>query len=915
MLVGREGERRLIAGLVATARVGAGAALVLCGEAGIGKTALLDDAAASATGLRLLRATGTRTEAGVPFGGLLQLLRPALVHLDRIPFPQAEALGAALALRPGTDIDRFAVGAATLSLLSRFAEDLPVGVLVDDAHLLDRSSAQALTFAARRLAADPVVLLAAVRPGVTGPFSDAGLAVLPVGGLSTTAAAELVTATGHRLGAGAVQRLCQATGGNPLALLELADEATGLDALPPSAPLAVSASLARAFAGRADRLSAPARTALLVAATGGCHLGPIGGACQSLGVPVEALQEAEGAGLLTLAAGSVAFRHDLVRSAVYSEAPPVTRRAVHRALAAALAAEDDPDRRAWHLGEAAVGPDEDTARALESSATRARDRGAYAVAAVAFDRAACLTPDPNRRAHRLVAGAETAWRAGMRDEADDLLARASRLRQPPALRARAAALRGTITARAGAVETARDELMRAADENADADPDTAIRLLGDAVLACFFLGDTATVVDASNRIDGLTGRARSETARWVGAMACGMAGVLTGHGGPGRIRTAVRQVVAGGPLLTDPTLAPWLVLGPLFLRESTTGRDLVQTVVEDLRQRSDVGGLPFLLFHVARDQATLDRWDLAEISYTEGIALAREAEHTSDLGACLAGLAWLQARQGRETECLAHADEALRISAARHLHLFRAWSLFALGDLHLGGGRLEEAVVEFRRLARLLEELGLVDVDLSPAPELVEALVRLGRREEARPLADSYLARATAKNQPWALARAARTVAVLGPDAAIDELFGSALVHHAGTLDDFERARTQLHLGARLRRARRRADARTPLRAALSTFEALGAAPWADLAAGELRATGETAHRRGASVLRDLTPQELQIARMLSEGRTTRETAAALFLSPKTVEYHLRHVYIKIGVSSRAELADSMSMDPDRGIR
>ncbi len=907
MLVGREGERRLIAGLVAAARVGAGAALVLSGEAGIGKTALLEDAAASATGLRLLRATGTETESGVPFGGLLHLLRPALVHLGRIPSPQAEALGAALALHPGTDGDRFAVGAATLSLLSRFAEDQPVGVLVDDAHLLDRSSAQALAFAARRLAADPVVVLAAVRSGVPGPLSDAGLPVLPVGGLSAAAAVELVTATGHRLGAGAAQRLCEATGGNPLALLELVDEGAGLDGLPPSAPLAVSASLARAFAGRADRLSAPARTALLVAATGGCDLVPIAGACRSLGVPVEALQEAEAAGLLALAAGSVTFRHGLVRSAVYSEAPPATRRAVHRALASALAAEDDPDRRAWHLGEAALGPDEETAGALESAACRARDRGAHAVAAAAFDRAARLTPDPDRRAQRLVAGAETAWRAGMRDEADDLLARASHLGQPPALRARAAALRGTITARTGAVEAARDEWMRAADENADADPDTAIRLLGDAVLACFFLGDTATVVDASNRIHGLTERAASGTARWVGAMARGVAGVLTGRGGPEHIRTAVRQVVPGGPLLTDPALAPWLVLGPLFLRESTTGRELVRTVVEDLRQRTDVGGLPFLLFHVARDQGTRDRWDLAEISYTEGIALAREAGHTSDLSACLAGLAWLEARQGRATQCRAHADEALAISADRHLHLFRAWSLFALGDLHLGGGRPEEAVLEFRRLTRLLDELRFADVDLSPAPELVEALVRLDRREEARTPADSYLARATAKDQPWALARAVRTMAVLGPDETIDELFGSALAHHAGTPDDFERARTQLHLGARLRRARRRTDARTPLRDALRTFEALGAAPWADQAAGELRATGETAHRRGASLLRDLTPQELQIARMLAEGRTTRETAAALFLSPKTVEYHLRHVYIKLGVSSRSELADSVS--------
>ncbi|WP_100499597.1 ATP-binding protein [Geodermatophilus chilensis] len=906
MLVGRDRERRRIQALLAAARVGAGAALVLSGEAGIGKTALLDDAAASATGLHLLRATGTEPEIEVSFGGLLQVLRPALAHLDRIPPPQAEALGSALALRPGIGVDRFAVGAATLSLLSRFAEDQPVAVLVDDAHLLDRPSAQALTFAARRLTVDPVVLLAAVRPGVPGPLTEAGLPVLPVGGLSPTDASELVTATGRRLGAGAAARLYEATGGNPLALLELSDDATALDALPPSAPLPVPASLARAFARRADRLSEPARAALLVAATGGSDLGPIGRACQTLGVPIEALEEAEDAGLLTLVAGGVAFRHNLVRSAVYSEAPPATRRAVHRALAEALA-RDDVDRSTWHLGEAALGRDEDTARMLESAASRARDRGAHAVAAATFDRAARLTPDPDQRVHRLVAAAEAAWRAGMGDEASGLLARAAELRQPPALRARAAALRGTISARTGAAETGRDVLMAAGAESADADPDTAIRMLGDAVLACFFLGDAATIVDASRRIDELVRRADTEAARWVGDMACGMAGVLTGHGGPERLRRAVRQVVPGGPLLGDPSLAPWLVLGPLFLRESTTGRELVQTVVEDLRRRSDVGGLPFLLFQVARDQATRDRWDLAEVSYTEGIALAREAGHTSDLAACLAGLAWLQARQGRDTECREHADEALRICTSRHLQLFQVWSLFAHGDLDLARGRLDQAVGRFQHLALLLDDLGVYDVDLSPAPELVDALVRLDRRDEAREMADSYAARATAKGQPWALARSARASALLCPDSAIDEQFGLALAHNARTLDVFERARTHLDHGARLRRARRRADARVPLRAALTTFEALGAVPWADQAAGELRATGEIAHRRGASALRDLTPQEVQIARMLAEGRTTRETAAALFLSPKTVEYHLRHVYIKLGVNSRAELVDSLA--------
>jgi DNA-binding CsgD family transcriptional regulator/tetratricopeptide (TPR) repeat protein len=901
MLLGRERERSLIEGLMSGARVGQSAVLVLTGEVGIGKSTLLDGAAASATGMRLLQATGTESEAEVPFGALLQLLRPALVQLDRIPAPQAEALATALALRPGTGSDRFAVGAGTLSLLSRFAEDQPLAVLVDDAHLLDQPSAQALVFAARRLTADPVALLAAVRDGEPSPLLDAGLPVLSLGGLSPAASGKLVSASGRRLGSSVAARLYEATGGNPLALLELADDPALVDALPPGAPVPVPARLARAFARRADRLSAPARTALLVAAAAGDDLALIARACRLLDVDVATLDEAETAQLLTVTAGRVSFRHNLVRSAVWSEAPPGVRRTVHRALAAALP-EDDVDRRAWHLGEAALRPDEDTARVLDAAAGRARDRSAHAVAATAFERAARLSPDPGDAVHRLVSAAESAWQAGLADQATDLLARASELPQPPALCVRATGLGGTIASRTGSVERARDELMAAAG-GAGADPDTAILLLADAILACFFLADTATVAHAAKRIDRLVDRAVSEPARWVGAVAGGVAGVLTGHGGPDRIRRAVRLLERGAPRLRDPRLSPWLVLGVLFLRERGTGREIVAAVVDDLRRRSDLGGLPYLLFLVARDQATGDRWDIAEVNYTEGVQLARETGSTSDLAACLAGLAWLQARQGREDACRAHAAEALEISGPRHLALFQVWSLSALGCLELGLGRPEAALIYLERLDALLTDLRLVDVDLAPGPELAEALVHLGRAEEAREQAVRYAARAADKGQPWALARAARTVALTCEDTDIDREFEGALDHHGRTLDPFELARTRLAYGARLRRARRRVDARVQLRAALTAFDALGAGPWADRAAVELRATGESAQRRQASSVNDLTPQELQIATMLAGGRTTREAAAALFLSPKTVEYHLRHVYLKLGVSSRAELS------------
>ncbi|WP_029433032.1 AAA family ATPase [Blastococcus sp. URHD0036] len=906
MLVGRDRERALLGGLLAAARVGQGGALVLVGEAGIGKSTLLEDAVAAARSverpMRVLRAAGTESESGIPFGALLQLLRPVLDHLDRIPAPQADVLAAALALRPGPAGDRFAVGAATLSLLSRAAEDAPLAVVLDDAHLLDQPSAQALAFAARRLAADPVALLAAVRPDEPCALTAAALPLLPVGGLPLEAVAALLGPAGSRLDGGVAEHLHAATGGNPLALTELAAGGLGLPALLPAAPVPVPASLARVFALRADRLPAATRTALLVAATAGDDVDAVDRACRALGTSAAALEEAEAAGLLTMSAGRLAFRHSLVRSAVYSEATPGERRAVHRALADALDA-GDADRRAWHLAEAALGPDEPTAAALAAAAGRARDRSAYAVAAAAAERAARLSPDPADRAERLVAAAESAEQSGAAGAAAALLAEADRLPRSPALRIRVAALRGAVATRTGAVEEARDVLLAAGAEAEGTDPDAAVLLLADAVLACFLLGDAAALGPTADALDRLLDGGVGPAAAWVATMASGVAGVLTGRGGADRIRTATLAATADGAIARDPRLAPLLVTGPLFLRERTTGRDLVSAVVEELRRRTDIGRLPLLLFLVARDRATTDAWDEAEVSYSEGIALAREAGLTADLAICLAGLAWLEARQGRDAACRAHAEEARVLCGEQHLGVFTAWSLWALGELDLGAGRTAAAIDRLEELVALLAERGVDDVDLSPVPELVEALVAAGRPDRAAGLVPAYTARAGRKGQPWAMARAARAAGLTCPDAEIDARFAEALALHVRTPDVFETARTRLAHGTRLRRARRRADARGPLRAALAGFESLGAGPWADRAAAELRATGVTAARRAAGPLQSLTPQEQQIARLLAAGSTTREAAAALFLSPKTIEYHLRHVYTKLDVGSRAELA------------
>lgn len=899
MLVGRERERQVISRLVASARVGESGTLLLSGEAGIGKSALLEDAATAVTdaGMRLLRAAGVDAEREVPFGGLLQLLRPVLDHLDAIPAPQAEALGSALALLPGSGGERFAVGAAVLSLLSRVAEDRPLAVIVDDAHLLDPPSAQALCFAARRLTADPVVVLLAARdePSVV---RSAGLPELVVGGLEAADAESLAAGLGHRLSTEARSRLLASAGGNPLALLELTDE--GFDALPPGAPVPVPASLARTFARRADALPADTRTALLVAAAAGGDLATVASACALLGVTVGDLDEAARRGLLSVDATRIAFRHDLVRSGIYAEAPPAARRAVHAALARAVPA-DDVDRRAWHLGEATADPDAAVAEVLDDAAGRARARGAWAVASAGYERAARLTPDPADRAARLVSAAESAWRAGLPDAARDLLDRASALPESPALRTRAAALDGAVAARTGAVERARDIYLAAGTRAADDDHDTAVMLLAEAILASQFAGDVGTAETAARLIAGLDPQTAS--ARWVGAMAISVADILAGAGGPDLLRSASAEV---DTFLDDPQLAPWLVVAPLYLRESAVGRDNIPTVVAHSRRRSDIGGLPILLFYVARDQATTDRWDDAVAGYTEAIQLAREAGQATDVTACLAGLSWLEARRGDVDECRSHAEEALALAGEHHLGFFRTWAMTALAELELGLGRTDAALDRYRELDAVLTELGLVDVDLSPAAEMVEAMVHLGMAEEASTLAHTLTERAEIKGQPWSLARAARAAGLTCPDTDVDVCFSVALAYHQHTPDAFEAARTELAYGSRLRRLKRRVDSRPHLRTALAAFERLGAVPWADQAAAELRATGETAQRRSTTGLDHLTPQELQVARMLASGRTTRETGAALFLSPKTIEYHRRNVYLKLGIRSREELADAI---------
>jgi DNA-binding CsgD family transcriptional regulator len=919
VLVGREAECARIGDALSLARGGSSSVLLVRGEPGIGKSALLQHAAEQARGLNVLTARGVESEAEIPFAGLLQLVRPALPSLEQVPAQQAAALRGALALGPTVRSDRFVIGAATLSLLAAYAEQAPCLVLIDDAQWLDASSADAVVFAFRRLLADRIAVLLAVRDGEVSLFDNAGLAELAVGGLDPDAAkVVLQQRAASPVTSDTAEWLCRATGGNPLALVELAAEAPQLEVELFERPLAVGPRVQHAFRRQIARLSDQARTALVVAAASESgEMLAIVGAMGVLGLVTRGLEEAESATLVRIQDDVLEFRHPLVRSAAYQSGPPAERRRAHQALAEALTGAGDADRRAWHLASALLGPSDDVAAVLEAAAQRAQERSAYAAAASAFERAAHLTTADEARARRLLAAADAAWLAGAVERARRLLEEARNQASEPRLRARIEHLRGLVAMRTQPMLVSCEILLGAATAIEATDPGEATVLLAEAAANGFmYAGLAERMLATARRAWHLAQVAGTDEATYFGAMALGQALIVNGQGAEGAqlVRRGLAIMEASETLWRNPRLVQWTARARLFLRETATGGELLQRALDAAREQGAVGVLPVALNQLALDSATSDRWAQAHAQYAEGISLARETGQTSELCADLAGLCRLEARQGRAEDCRAHAAETLVLADQLDLGLFRIYAYLALTQLELGLGRFEDAIQQAQSVTSVLLELGIEDPDLSASPDVVEAYLRGGRVSEARTAALDYERRADEKRLPWPLARAERCRGLLADEVSYDRHFGDALRHHDVTPDSFERGRTHLCYGERLRRSRRRVEARGQLRAAFEAFERLGAEPWAERARIELLATGETARRRDASGLEQLTPQEFQIAQMLAAGATTREAAARLFLSPKTIEYHLRSVYGKFAISSRSELAVAMG-DDGRGLR
>jgi len=904
MLYGRRAQCDALERLLADARRSRSGVLVVRGEAGAGKSALLGFAAGRAEGMLVLRATGVESEAELPFAALHQLLRPVLGLAGRLPEPQAAALGGALGLKPGSpeDRDRFLVSVAVLSLLAEAAEDRPVLCLVDEAQWLDRSSAQALTFAGRRLEAEGVVLVFAARDGDPRDFPAPGLPELRLEGLDPEAAADLLAGAGADLPGELVGRLVERTGGNPLALLELpgslsSEQLAGRAPLEDVLPLTTR--LERAFGDRVRRLPGPARTLLVVAAaetTGDPAV--VLRAGDRLGAGAGPLEEAESAGLVRAVDGRLAFRHPLVRSAAYQTATLAARQAAHRALADVLTGEDAADQRAWHLAAATVGPDEDAAAGLERSADRARRRGGHDAAAAALERAAGLTGDDHERGRRLAAAATSAWLAGQADRAAALLERAEPLASDPRSLAVVAHLRGSIEASRGIALDAVAILVAGSELAAALDPSEALHMLVEASEIASYAGDVTPTAELGRRAAALP--VADKAGEFLSDLLQGMGRVAEGDGAAGE--PLLRRAIALAGAMDHPRRLLWAGVAAFFLGEHDTGNALHARAVARARQDGAVGLLPQALEYQAPVELVAGRLSAAAASATEGLRLARETGN--DTSACrhLATLAHLAALRGDEDACRASAAEALERAAARGLGLPATLAANALGLLELGQGRAAEALARFQRLLAAGPGAGSPFFALYTVPELVEAAVRAGQPEAAAAPLAAFGQLAAVTGPPEVLAQLARCRGLVGADEEAAAQFEEALALHDGHARPFDLARTELAYGETLRRARRRGEARTHLRNALATFQRLGAAPWAERATAELRATGESARKRDPSALAQLTPQELQIIRLVGEGGTNREIGAQLFLSRRTIDYHLRNVFVKLGVSSRAEL-------------
>jgi DNA-binding CsgD family transcriptional regulator len=917
MLVGRAEECDQLRRMIADAGEERAAVLVLRGEAGIGKTTLLRFATEAADGFRVLPVQGHESEAETPFAGLSWLFEPLTALVRELPPRQAQALNGALYLGPATGGDRLAVAVATLTLLAAAADERPLLVAIDDAHWLDVPSLEAIVFAARRLQAESIALVLTARPPEDVPAEvNRLLEALPemvVAGLDTGSARELLAAQRTGLSLEVLDGRVAEAAGNPLALLELST--LGEHALPVE-PLRIGRRLEQTFGRRVGALLPSTRQAMLLLAAAGASAADVLGRALALqGLSASDLEPAETAGLLVVDRGNVRFLHPLVRSALYQSASPAERRAAHRAIAEVFSSLSTPraqEQYACHLAVATLGPDEAVAAALDNAAEAAAARRSYATAMDMHERSARLSPPGDTRARRLLNAAHLSFAAGRQNFGLTLLHQVLEETSEWRLRAEAQQVRCRIEMWGGQPVVGRDMLIAEADRVEAADPAWSAIMRAQAALMSAALGEQRLAATAARQaVEALADLPDSIT---MPALVIYALTLATGGDVPAARSVLARcepHLASSDPLANEQILLV-AALAWESLEEPAKAMRLLEHAVSSAREASAVGLLPYELRGLALVQWHYGNWAAAYANAHDAVGLAEETDRQIELQYALVTLAAIEAGMGHAGNCQANAARAITMSKRTGAQVFEAHAANALALLELGNGNAPEAARHLEFAGAFATSHGLRDpVLLNWAGDLVEALVKAGETSRGLRAHEVLAAEAERTGRPTEAAVAARCQGLLAKhEEAMEEAFAQALGWHARAVQPFQEARTRLLHGELLRRHRRRAEARAELAAALALFDRLGAEPWSAQARDGLRATGLTARPRNELGPQQLTPQELRIALAVAEGATNVEAAAQLFVSAKTVEYHLSSVYRKLGIRSRTQLVRLLSNGP-----
>lgn len=896
MILGRELEQGKLGSLLARGRSGEGGTLALVGDPGMGKTTLLDWAATTAPDYELtaFKVEGRESESDLPFVVLSDLLRPLEGRLNSLPGPQRRALRTALAMSDAGAGDRLAINAATLRLFGDFVADEPLVILIDDYQWLDSATKDVVDFIARRSETVGVGIVISSR----GPVPiDHGGEVLHLGPLSERSATALVDA---EISPQAVRRVLDLAAGNPLALVELPRVLGDQDA-DFAAPISVTASLQRAFGSYLERLSGRCRLAVLcVAEVETAELAALTLALSELGLTFADLDEAFDSELIVEEGCTLKFRHPLVRSVARHRADPVDLRRVHRALAVSTV---DPDRRAWHLAAAALGRDEKAAGALEEVAERASARGAAAAAAGALRKAADLSEQTGPRHRRLSAAARAAHRAGNIDLTISLIdqTRSEGERSTdPALIILEADIRMRSGDSAGAYATLRLEAGRILEAN----PYRAATML---LLASKFRVQRLEAAEALIEVEQALALVPAEEREVVHHAAIAMAQTMAGHPDARKSARVAAEAAIASPYGHIHSLGIGWPL--VWLEEYELANAFIKRSVQIQREGGFLAFLPQALLPLAELEFRTGRWDDARLHAEEAVGMFDELLQPTEAAFASSLLARIEAAFGDEESSRAHARSALDSDIRSGLRAATANAKGALGFLEVGLGNYQAASEHLEESRNLCELGGTSEPWLFPVDgDLVDSLVRLGDKAQALLIAKSLTARGEALGRRSAMAVGHRAIGLASEEEDFRDPFETALAIHGSLPTPFDLARTELAYGERLRRAKKREEARRHLRRALEIFEGLGAEFWIERTRSELELSGETLQQ--PRTVATLTRQERQVAKIVARGATNREAAATLFVNHKTIEYHLGNVYRKLAVRSRTELANALRNEP-----